>query len=196
MFKMNETVSIHERRRRAPLHFLARAENARFSSFLLWKSKNDDNHEYALEAEYGGSPSIALEEAFRREAALSLEFIIKASIAQQIESDCAKPGVIKVRPTHDLVSLWEDAQLPILSTEDQYRLLVSKRILYWSGRYAAPLKDKDFDEEKTELLKLADLQPFGSAHIIVPRSFSWDNIDRIFQLVVSQLLQLRREHLP
>lgn len=106
---LDELISIYERRRRAPLHFLAKADNARFSAFLLWRLKDDDHRDHLVEAQYSGTSFIALNEAFRREAALALELIIKSLIAQQIECCVAKPGVIKVRPTHDLVTLWDDA---------------------------------------------------------------------------------------
>jgi hypothetical protein len=78
--------SIHELRRRSPLHFLARADNARFTAYVLWNLDQAAGTRCAGQIGYHGTPEIAAREAFSREAALSLELIIKAVIAQRIET--------------------------------------------------------------------------------------------------------------
>lgn len=81
-----------------------------------------------------------------------------------------------------------------LPTEDQYKLLVAKHILYWSGRYAAPLQDEDADKELAALAKLEDRLSIGSLVFRFPRSFEWNDVDRIYQIVATRLWQIREEH--
>jgi hypothetical protein len=96
---MDAALSVHEKRRRAPLHFWAKAENARLVAYVLWLK--DDPSERLSEAAsncgYRGTPSIAAHEGFLRESALALELIVKAVIAQKIEFGCAPPGVLQCR---------------------------------------------------------------------------------------------------
>ncbi len=191
----HETISAHERRRRAPLHFLAKADNARFSASLIWDAMEGDHRDHASNVSYGGDPSIALQEAFRREASISLELIVKAVVAQQIECGIAKGGVTKVRPVHDLPGLWADADLPALDRSDQIRLVLATRILYWSGRYAAPMKDKDFDKEQGEIVRLSEY-PYKIARIRAPTSYSWSDVNRIYTIAAKCLWSIRSEHLP
>jgi hypothetical protein len=117
-------LSTHEVRRRAPLHYEAKADNARFVAYLLDQALSADCiSQVKVGANYGGTPQVALYEAFRREAALALELIVKAVIAQRIEAENASRYVVSVRPVHDLPKLWQEASLPTLSNEDQRRLV-------------------------------------------------------------------------
>ena len=192
---MNRFPSIHERRRQAPLHFWAKADNARFTAHALWTLPDPGQEKRARQINYNGNPAIATEEAFYREASVALELIIKAVIAQRVEIGIAMRHVVKVRATHDLVSLWKDAQLPALSSGDAHRLMIAKQTLYWAGRYAAPLKDEDFEKEKSDMASLEDRLPFGTSNIfiITPRSFSWEDFDRIYQIAAESLSRMREE---
>lgn len=81
---MDSQLSIHEIRRRAPLHYLAKANNARFAAYILSRDLPGVSlAKEATEAGYHGTPNIALHEAFRREAAIALELIVKAVIAEK-----------------------------------------------------------------------------------------------------------------
>ena len=90
-----------------------------------------------------------------------------------------------IRPTHDLKSLWSDAELPQLARVDMHTLLVAKRVLYWAGRYAAPLRDADYDREQAELNSLADATRFGSVTLRRAPPFDWSAFDRLFQMVAT-----------
>jgi hypothetical protein len=195
---MDAPLSTRERRRRAPLAFRAKADNARFVAYLLWQEArkpplswpwnrphadpSETLSEAASKSGYYGTPSIAAHEGFLRESALALELIVKTVIAQKIELGCAPSGVVRVRPVHDLPRLWTDAGLPSLSREDQRRLLLVKWLLNWSGRYAAPKTDDQFYQEEA-----ADdaLRPPG----LLKRNVSWDweDFDRLYQLAFSGL---------
>jgi hypothetical protein len=189
----HEVISIHEIRRRAPMHYWAKADNARFAAYSLWKMMQCEMREHAEAVGYNGNPSIALNESFLREASIALELIIKAVIAQRVERGTAEAHVTKVRTTHDLASLWKDALLPPLPSEDQHRLLIAKRILYWAGRYAAPKEDQDYDKEQAAMNPLEDRKEFGGRlKIIKSRSFDWDYVDRIYQIAMASFLHIRQ----
>lgn len=179
------SMSVHERRRRAPLHYWAKADNARFSAYVLWRARSEAQTNAKQVIGYGGSPEIALHETFLREAAIALELIIKAVIAQRIELGCAKAQVGTVRTIHDLPSLWADAELPTLPADDRHRLSIAKSILIWSGRYVAPKKDIQYEQERKDHEEVVGY--IGSLKITRPRSFSWEDVDRIFQLASSDL---------
>jgi hypothetical protein len=188
-------LSIHEIRRRAPLHYWAKADNARFAAYCLWRLRDrGKNKAAAKEAKYGGAPTIALAESFQREASIALELIIKAVIAQRIECGVANLTTQIVRPTHDLRRLWEDAALPALSNEDQHRLLIARRILLWAGRYAAPKKDDQYDREEAEMEPLQQTVPLGTLKIIKHRTFDWEDVDRIYQLPHTSFWTIRHEN--
>lgn len=189
-------LSAHERRRRAPLHYVAKADNARFAAYLLWEAnkKNGRLKAAANRAAYGGNPRISLTEAFRREAAVAIELMIKAVIAQRIEIGKAKPHVVRVRPTHDLVSLWADAELPTLAAEDQYSLLIARRVLYWSGRYAAPKKDEDFDKEEEALDKIVVPRREGMTGKAWLLFIDWETVDRIYGIASKSFWETRAEY--
>jgi hypothetical protein len=193
MSRLEQPDSIHEMRRRAPLHYWFRAQNARFAAYAIQAMDQDAQKRCAEQLGYSG----ALDEAFFREASLALELAIKAVIAQRIEVRLAQLHVVKVRPTHDLVSLRSDAQLPHLPPDDLHRLMIAKRILHWAGRYAASRLDEQADREREEMAPLQDTRPFGSRGltIIKTRSFDWDDFDRIYQVAATSFVELR-DNLP
>ena len=116
---------------------------------------------------------------FDAKSSIALELIIKTVVAQRIESKMAAPHVTRVRPVHDLVSLWKDAQLPKLERADHHRLLIAKRWLYWASRYAAPMSDEQYEKEEAELEKYE--QRSGNLGSYRP-SFDWDDFDRLYQI--------------
>jgi hypothetical protein len=188
---MEQFISIHEMRRRAPLHFWAKADNARFAAYAISTLDQEAQQRCAEQIGYGSGPTIAIREAFFREASISLELIIKAVIAQRIELDIAMDHVTRVKPTHDLVLLWEDAELPPLPPDDLHRLMIAKRALSWAGRYAAPMEDKHYNKERDAMEPLVDKRPFGRLHLILPRSFERNDFDRIYQVGYRSFCALR-----
>jgi hypothetical protein len=185
------------------MHYWAKADNARFCAYSLWTAAQDErkgeaqkvangrSNEHVSAIAYGGAPWIALNEGYRREASIALELIIKAVIAQRIEGGVASPQVTKVRTTHHLASLWNDAMLPALPREDQHRLLIAQRILFWAGRYAAPKKDEDYEKESEAMMSFEDRRDSGTFKIVKGRSFSWDDVDRIYQIAAASLWEIR-----
>ena len=188
---MEDSISIHESRRRAPLHFWVRAENAHFAAYSLWLASSQAQDAAAERIDYHGSTQIALLESFRREAALALELAIKAVIAQRIENGTSLPCVTRVRPVHDLPELWREAQLPILPKADRGRLIHAKHILLWTGRYPAPNKDEQYETMTAEEQPYEEV--FGTLGRFTLRtrpSFTWDDFDRIFQATRTAIWEL------
>ncbi len=134
-----------------------------------------------------------MEEAFYREASLALELIIKAVIAQRIEMGRALRDVVQVRPTHDLDKLWNEAELPPLCPADRRRLLIAKRLLKWAGRYAAPVKDDQYDAEQREIDRGVVRRPISLKTLATPQSFEWEDFDRIYQVAYVAFGELREE---
>ncbi|MFO1099566.1 MAG: hypothetical protein U1E81_15210 [Xanthobacteraceae bacterium] len=189
---MWDLISIHEMRRRAPLHYEVKADNARFSAYLLWKMSNDDNQKLAAELGYAGTPRGALIEAFRREAAIALELMIKAVIAQRIESGIAKANIDKVKPTHNLPKLWNDASLPELDSDGKRTLLIAKRVLFWSGRYAAPKRDSDFIKDQAEFDQLKSEPSSAQNDLLRFGLFNWSDIDKVYRVAAGSFWALRQ----
>jgi len=192
---MGDATSIHEMRRRAPLHYEARADNARFAAYAIITLHQKAWQRCAEQIGYGGDPWTSIWQAFFREAALALELIIKAVIAQRIENGLAMRHVVRVRPTHDLVTLWADAELPPLSLADQHRLMIARQGLVWSGRYAAPKTDDAFEKEQREMAAFREERAFpppSKLKAVRPRSFDWDDFDRIYQIALQSFWVLRR----
>jgi HEPN domain-containing protein len=182
---MEQPESIQEMRRHAPLHYWLMAQNARFAAYAIQSMDREARERCAEQLGYVGD----LDQAFCREASVALELVIKAVIAQQ--------HVTKVRTTtHDLVSLWCDAELPSLPPDDEHRLMIAKELLYWEGRYAAPSgpeADKLADAARKKMALLKDTRPFGSMRLTtMGHSFGWDDFDRIYQVAAISF----RDHLP
>lgn len=185
--------STFEWRRIAPNHFWAKANNARLSAATLWHLGEDDAVIRAIidKAAYGGTPRIAYLEAFRREAAIALELIVKAVIAQQMTMRGADPATESVPATHDLPALWAHAGCPKLGREDRYRLLLVKSILMWSGRYATPRTEDAWDRENEAFRVLEPATDReGRLRIRRPIPFSWPDFDRLYGMGAERLSAL------
>lgn len=180
---MEDIISPIERRRRAALRFWHAAENARFSSRVLWSTSSEAANAIRSEFFCGDANSEALVEAYRREASVALELVIKAVIAQRVENGTADMHVGSVPMTHNLPTLWENAKLPKLPKDDKGRLLKAKYILLWTGRYPAPKTDEDFERMRSELKahKVITGQ-IGRFTTTKDLSFAWDDFDRIYQV--------------
>jgi hypothetical protein len=140
---------------------------------------------------YGGSSDIAYEEAFWREAAIAVELIVKAVIAQQMTMRRADPATEGVPATHDLPTLWVQAGLPKLGREDRYRLLCFKSILVWSGRYPTPRKAEAWEQENDEF---EALQPPREGRLLrEPIPFGWPEFDRLYKIAAERLFALREQ---
>lgn len=169
---------IDDIRRLAPLHFEARAANARFAAWKLWKlSDGKDTDEGKQTIGYTGSGSVALAEAWRRERSLALELIVKAVYAQRQEFE-AQPKV--VRATHDVLALWGEAGLPKLSQDDKLRLAVTYQLLQWAGRYAAPRAGSDGQNALIDRY-LTKHHISGTLYFTRMPPFDWDEFDSLYQ---------------
>lgn len=191
--------SIFEWRRLAPAHFWAKADNARLSAATLWHLYEDAALFQSVidDLAYGGTPSIAYGEAFRREAAIALELIIKAVIAQQMKMRGADPATEGVPATHDIPALWAQAGLPKLGREDRYRLLRFKSLLMWSGRYATPRTAKALERENEAF---RELQPptdsLGRLRIRRPTPFGWPEFNRLYEITAERYSSLQEQWGP
>lgn len=180
-------LDIDDLRRLAPLHFEARAANARFAAWTLWKlSDGKDAEDSKEEIGYRGSGRVALAEAWRRERSLSLELIVKAVYAQRQEFE-ATPKV--VRATHDVLALWGEARLPKLNQDDKLRLAVTYQLLQWSGRYAAPKAGSDGLETLIGRY-LTKHHISGTLNFTRMPLFDWDEFDSLYQRASKVLWQL------
>lgn len=178
---MDDPKSIWQLRREASGHYLAKAWNSRFTTYLLSAQTNEGLAEAARNLGYSDTPEIASWEAMLREGALCIELVLKAVIAERIRRK--QSSVAKVPMSHALDRLWADAALEPLERADQLRLLKLKQILFWSGRYGAPRKDEDVGREQEEMDKLRDVEAIGtlgSMKIYRDLSLEFEDIDRIF----------------
>ncbi len=184
-------ISTGEMRRRSPLHHWSRADNARFAAYILAHATSEalEGHKSAIG--YGGSPNIAMHEAFVREASLALELIVKAVIAIRIEGRSGPATLVRVRTTHDVLSLWEsDAGLPVQPEEDRTTLALAASFLRWAGRYAAPKDDAVYEEERRRSDMIAPPPPTGNLRIVRGRSISWDQFDRLYVVAAGSFWRL------
>jgi hypothetical protein len=191
------SLSVHEMRRRAPLHYWAKAANAWFTAYVL-----DHSAERAKKAKeetaHGGNPGIAMGEAYWREAALALELITKALIARRIELGKAPAALLSVPMTHDLPKLRMKAALPRLTLKDQERLLFAKKLLFWASRYAAPRTDEAAAREREEETALRNRQTKGPLPILmrirpIEDRLSWDDFDRLYRIAITEFDMLETE---
>lgn len=170
-------MDIDDMRRRAPLHFWAKADNARYCAWTLWSLEQSGPTSDPSAIGYRGTPEAALHEGWRRERSLALECIIKAVFAQREEG---KPEPRVVRPTHNVSQLWGEAGLPKVNREDRIRLLMTWEILQWAGRYAAP---RDGGSSHTSELSRLTRQS-GSLASRLP-AFGWSEFDALYQRAVT-----------
>ena len=175
--------SIWDMRRKAPFHFLAKADNARMSAYVLSHSDRNSVGDLAATAEYGGDCGIALGEGFRREASISLELILKAILCVKTKGT---PSNI-----HDVYELWSRAGLPELSDDDYYRLAVMTEILYWSGRYAAPNSDKNMIKPSERFKKHQKSKPLGRLKVSAAPCLGWDQFDAIYKIAYRYFWSLK-----
>ena len=194
-----ETLSTFEWRRLGTGGWYSKARNARFAALALAKLCDEDIAlKFAKDTDCHGTPSIALYEAFSREAAISLELIIKAVIARTLELQNADPATIGVRPTHDLPALWNDeAKLPSVSREDQYRLLRFKTILIWAGKYPTPKTEKAWEEER-DVFKQLEGPPERHGKPVFRKAISCnaENFDRLYKIAEKKLHELMEQRSP
>ncbi len=143
------------------------------------------------ELPFGGTPGIAVHEAFLREVSTALELIIKAVIAMRIEAQLAPANVTRVRTSHDVLSLWEsDAGLPVQPPEDRMTLALAYSILRWAGRYAAPTNDGIYEEERQLEEVIAPFPKGATLKVRRGRSISWDQFDRLYSIASREFWRL------
>lgn len=174
--------SIDDIRRRAPLHFWARANNARMSAFVLWKADRNAIGALAEEIGYSGATGIAVSESFDREASLAMELILKANM-------CILTGKAP-EASHDVYALWGKAKLPSLDDDDLWRLAKMTETLYWSGRYAAPLSAKKNTQNRDRLERHRRSSRKGGLNIIKPTPFGWEEFDALYGVACHQFFEL------
>ena len=183
--------SIDEMRRKSPLHFEAKADNARYAAYAMHSLDKEVAVRFANDIDYGGTPSIALNESFLREAAIALELIVKAVIAQRIESRTSIATVTKVRATHDLLALWDDAGLQKLQENDLRVLLHAKQVLYWSGRYAATKTDNASIKEDDTEDRVVSRRTGGNLAVLASATLHWDSFNRIYLMAATEFWKVR-----
>jgi len=171
-------------------HWSSSAQKARFAAFALWRLHDKSRLDEAIrECDYpSGDASLAVTEAFDRESAVAMELIIKAVIANRLIAARANPVQAGVPATHDIPTLWVEAGLPALGREDQYRLLLFKSKLTWSGRYPTPRTVKAWEDESREFDKLEDppAEP-GKIAFRKPITTGWREFDRLYQIAARQV---------
>lgn len=170
--------SVWEPKRRAPLHFVALAENAKYCARLLWQAPF----------------STATYQGFAREGSLTLELISKAVIAQRLEVGEDLGAVTRVPASHNVPQLWSTAQLPRVSAEDYGRLVQARVYLMWAGRYPAPNRDADGERDNEDLWEHAYERIPNSSLFRKPTAFDWEGLDRIHSVAHDSFWALRRAH--
>jgi len=177
-----EPESTWDRRRKAPFHFLAKADNARMSAFVLSHTDDETAIQFAIELGYNGSPSIALYEAFAREASISIELILKAILC--LTEKKPPPN------THDVYELWPRAGLPKLSPAFMHNLASITETLEWSGRYAAPTKDQRLDKSLARMRRHQRTEELGRFKVIKPTPFGWAEFNSLYQIASTRFWEL------
>lgn len=170
--------SVFDMRKSAPLHYLARADNARFSAFILSRPESEFGISNADELGYGGTPRIGMHEGFLREASLALELILKAIIASTRKSGVGIPH------THNLPQLWSEAKLTTLEPFDNYQLFEFYVTMKWSGRYPVAKTRREYESDNDELTRLRieaqGKSQFGlRVHSLLPTG--WNEFERLYQ---------------
>lgn len=172
-------------------HWATRAEKARFAAYLLWYSRDTARlNDVIQQCRYtNGDADLAVIEAFRRESAVALELIVKAVIAMRLERREASSDE-RVPANHDIPRLWKEASLPELQQEDQYRLLLTKSVLIWSGRYETPRTEKAWQDQNQAFDKLVEVPSTpGTLVVRSPITIGWPDFDRLYQIARTRLIQ-------
>jgi hypothetical protein len=181
-----EPESIWEIRKRAPFHFLAKADNARFSAYCLAQLTDERGKELAGHSGYGGTPGLAIYEAFLREASISIELILKAIICEVTKT--------APTPTHDVYDLWSKAGLPEMSDDDMYRLAHMSEILYWSGRYGAPKSEKSLQNWDVRSQKHQRTKLLGSLKVTTGTPLEWEEFNHLYSIACRRFWELDPNH--
>lgn len=171
-------------------HWDTSAAKAWFSAYVLWHMRCESELKaLAVEAGHqGGDAGLAIGEAFRRESAIALELVMKAVIARKMRERGADPAKEGVPATHDLPKLWSDAGLPALQREDQYRLLLARRVLVWSGRYATPRSVRAWEDENRDFEAIEYPKSVPRKFVFrAPITIDWTAFDRIYRIARSFL---------
>ena len=186
--KGRQYIDYNNLKRRAPLHYEARADNARFTAYLLHRGCAEEG-DAAKSIGYSGTAFIARDEGFRREAAIAIELILKAVIAARIEVGLAGNDVQSVRETHDVLALWQEAGLPGLGNRDERILLRVRTVLTWAGRYAAPKYDDLYEED----LELDERLSGPKTGLFSPAlGLSWEDVDRLYKIALAGFARAMR----
>jgi len=169
-----ERESIWEIREKAPHHYHSRACNALLCARLLADLIEGSAIEDLSKLNVSIPNQIALSESFQREAALAIELILKSVI-------CAER---KQKPTfgHDVYKLWNVAGLPRLADADNWRLTLLSEILYWSGRYPSPTKEKDLVKEKERFEKYQLTEKVGNLTLVKSEKLGFAEIQALFKI--------------
>lgn len=128
----------------------------------------------------------ALFEGWLRESSLALELIVKGVLAERAVQTGGEAVVPNV---HDVPKLWRMAQLPRLSRDDEYRLLVAYQVLQWAGRYAAPRKGRP--DLFAEMRKMRTYATDGRTQRVEPLNYDWDSFDALFQQAQREYFAIR-----
>lgn len=193
---MEKHITLHELRRRAPHSFLRMAVDAHFSAFFLYNTLPSQASEHAQHLGRNEGGMKALRDAFRREATLSLELILKAVIAKRYEILFLKQEKWNQVPAHhDIVKLWSEAKLPKLSDRYMYLLIFMKQIMSWSGRYPAPKTEREYDEHAEEISQYEDIVGcVGGIPIVRPsKSFTFQEFDYLYNIAFNAYETLSAE---
>jgi hypothetical protein len=177
-------------RKEAPLHFWAKADNARACTYRLYHHAHE-SIDYKKVCGYNGDPSIGFHEGYLREAAVSLELIIKAVISTLNEKSKRNGKVTYGIPkNHALPELWRIAKLPKLNKHNQLRLRNFQAILEWLGRYPTPKDEKQWIKDIKECTPVPTRK--NGLNIIQPLSLGWTEFDRLYCIAISRFNELQK----
>ncbi|MDI3336398.1 hypothetical protein QKW60_08275 [Defluviimonas aestuarii] len=165
-------------RRKAPAHFWAKADNARFAAYVLSHQTALAQKAASAESGYMASTGIALTEGFLRESSIAMELILKAAILAL--SDEVPPPF-----THDVPRLWREAKLPKPSRDDSYRLQEMAMLLDWSGRYGAPRSNEKLERQLADLKRFERTERLGTLRIRKNIVLTWEDFDRLYQVAAA-----------
>lgn len=173
--------------------YFSKALHTYYSAFVLSQLPNELLQKFAAEAPYGGSGyRTAISEAFRREAAISLELISKASLATHIREKSTQSGRTTMPNTHNLFELFADIGIELTTNRQVYFLDELTETLIWSGRYGAPAKGKPDHSRGKKYDAMIDKatwtdQKLGALVIHQYPSLSWADFEDLFQLVLKSI---------
>ena len=184
--------TVFERRKEAPFHYLARADNAFFSARLIRTASTSDLTELCHEIGYRGNTGIALHESYSREIGVAIELVIKAVICRRIERNKASGNGLP--KTHKLIDLWQSANLPHLDAVQFFNLYLLSVVISWSGRYPVPTDEIKYDTQLDELRRLGDAayppKHLGSIPIRKAHGLDDEVLDNLYALARNAFLKM------